>query len=1339
MPGDDEGSATLEAERTPDVLKRLLLILALLLAAVAAVAVWAVQSGWIRQQVQARLVREIESATGGQVALDRFDFHWRRWTAEVRGLRIRGLEPAGAPPLFAARRLVVGLRLVSLWRRKVDLLSLEAEAPEINVLTDAQGRTNLPEPRVKRAPRRPIDTFLDLGIGEYQVRQGVFSYNNRQWPLDIAGRDLDVALNYDAAARAYAGRAQARQLRIEAPLRAPLVFEVDSQVRLESGRFLFSDARLGTAQSAIQVKAGEFSLERQFASAQLDGVISISELGPVLGLPLEHRGSASVLGLFQWMGGHNWTAAGTARARGISYRAGNVRVDGVDARATFKAVRDRLELLGLRAAALGGEFRGRATVMARRPPEFTVEGEVTRFALNRLAALGMKNPLPWEVTVSGPLKVSGPNLTGEARLRLETTGEGGPPLSGEVAATLAPGGGLQFAPSVLQLGGGTQLNIAGDLTQRAEFGFTTRNLDELVPLLAAAGVKLNTLPAKLDRGLLQVTGIVSGGLAAPAVKGRVRAGPLVTMGRRAESVQADFEASASQLRLTGARWKEASFDLQGYGTLALTQWQPAPDAPLSAKLTLVNTPIEALLEAAGLRYPVDGALDAQVDVQGTLAAPRIASRVTAAPFEAWRERFERFEADVRAGPGGRVEVTAGRLINQGGEIDFTMNAERGGAARLEFTARNSRLLHWAAPQRLQAKIDGAISARGVVTARLPAAANAQPQLTALDAELKLQGVTLQGRRLGDLSLLARTQGRLLTADIAAQIRESRAQGSAEWNLGGNSYGLGQVTISRLTFADLNDLFGDPSKPLPLRGVVNMELGFSGPILRPETWTGYAKATSLEVEPLTQRLETVGVPPAAARIPLVLRNREPILAVIDSKGVTLQQAQLFAEGTDLEASGTVAFSSKSPWNMRLRGNLNLPVLTMYEPDLMARGASVLDATIRGSLDKPNLVGRMELRKADLNFRGLPNGLENANGVVVFDRTRANIEKLTAQSGGGDLSLSGFVDFGGNQWIYRLAAQAQRVRVRYPEDVSTTFNAALNWTGTTTQSLLNGTVTLNKMGINPKTDFGSLLESTGRSSGSPASSSALLRGLQLDVQVVTAPDAELQTSLARDIAPQAELRLRGSGVRPVLFGRVSVNQGEIQFFGNQYTITRGDISFFNPTRIEPIIDLDLETKVRGITVSMNFSGPVSKLNASYRSDPPLQSTEIIALLTVGRAPGSGITRDLQQNQSLQSMAGGSNTLLGQAISAPINSRLQRLFGVSRIKIDPELTGVTNTPQARLTVEQQLSRDLTVTYITNLNRTQQQIVRVQWDFSRDFSVLAVRDENGIFGVDFLWRKRF
>lgn len=1308
-------------------MKRALIVLALILSVIIGVAVWAVESGWVRRKAHARIVSEMESATGGRVTLGGFDFDWRSGQAELRDVVIHGLEPAGAAPLFQARRLRAGLKIISLWRRQLDLQSLEADSPQVNVTVDAQGRTNVPEPRVRRASARPVDRFLDLAIARYRVTQGAFHFGNRTWPFEGQGRDLEIRLDFDRPSRAYVGTLSAKGVRIVEPLRAPVTFDLDTAVRVEANKLLFSTANFRTGKSTLKATVGEIALDRQFAEARLDGVISIAELGPVLGLPLEHRGEARVLGLFQWRGGKDWTAAGTARANGISYRAGAVQVDGLNARATFSAKPDRLDLLGLRVEALGGQFRGRAVVT--RAPGFSAEGEIEGFALSQLAALGLKNPLPWDVTVSGPIRVTGPQLAGEAKLRLEGSA-GSQPVQGEIAATLS-GNQLRFEPSSVQFGG-TRVDVAGDISRKIDIGFTTRNLDDLLPLLQAAGVSITALPVKIEQGLAQFDGAVSGGLEQPHVTGRWRAGPLVVQDRRVESLSGVIDASATEVRLTELHWKETSFDLQGYATLGLVGWNPAPNSPVSAKLTLVNAPIEAMLATAKLDYPLDGALDAQVDIQGTFAAPRIASRVTAAPFEAWGERFARFEADVRYAA-DRLDITSGRLLDDAGTVEFSASSVKG-EARVQFAARNSRLAHWEFARQLQPQLDAQIVASGVITARLPAAPGVPPALTAVDAEVKLQGVTLSGRRFGDLALLMRTKGRLMSADLTAQIRESRLQGAAEWNLGGNTYGLGAFMVSNLTFSDLYDLFADAGAVPALRGVMNGEIGFSGPILKPESWTGYAKINTLEVEPVTRSLDPAG------RGALVLRNREPILAYVDGKAVTLQSAHLAAEGTDLEASGTIAFRSKNPWNLRLRGNLNLPVLTIFEPDLLAKGTSTLDATIRGSLDKPNIVGRMELSKADLNFKGLPNGVENVNGVVVFDRTRANIEKLTAQSGGGDLSLTGFVDFGGDQFVYRLGANAQRVRVRYPADVSTTFNANLTWTGTTTQSLMGGLITVNKMGITPKTDFGSLLESAGRTSSSPSSSasSAFLRGLQIDVRVQTAPDAELQTSLARDIAPQADLRLRGSGIRPVLFGRVSVNQGEIQFFGNQYTITRGDISFFNPVKIEPVIDLDLETKVRGITVNMNFAGPVSKLNASYRSDPPLQSTEIIALLTVGRTPGTGITRDLRDNQSLQSMT-GNNTLLGQAISAPINSRLQKLFGVSRIKIDPELTGVTNTPQARLTVEQQLSRDLTVTYITNLNRTQQQIVRVQWDFSRDFSVLAVRDENGVFGVDFLWRKRF
>lgn len=1306
-------------------MKRLFIVISALLLLAAGAVVWGVKSGWLYRQAHARVVSELENVTGGRVELGAFDFDWRAWRVHVRELVIHGLEAPGQPPFVRVRRADIGLKLTSLWQRKVDLISLTADNPEITISVDARGRTNIPEPRIKRAgSRKPVEQFLDLALGEYRVQKGVFRYSNRMWPLDAEGRNLDLRLDYDRAGKAYAGSVQAHRLRIAAPLRVPIEMDIEAAVRLTADKVAFPTANIRAGASLIKATGGEILLERSFASARLDGTVSIAELGPVLGLPVQHRGNARIAGLFQWLGGTDWTAAGTARAQNLSYRASGIQVDGVSGRATFRAAHRRLDLLGLRLDALGGQFSGRAAVSADRT--FSAGGEVRGFDLTRLAALGLKNPAPWPLVVSGPVKVTGPVLAGEARLRIDSPAEGAPPLQGDIAVSFAPGGRLRFEPSSIQLPS-SRINVGGDPADKMELSFTSRNLDDLLPLLKAAGVTLTSLPVRLEQGFAQFDGTVTGGLANPQVAGRWRAGPVLIEGRRAEMASGAVEASAVQLRLTGLHWKETSFDLQGYGTVALTDWRPTGTSALSAKLTLVNAPIEALLSAARLNYPLDGSLDAQIDVQGTVDAPRVAGRVTAAPFEAYNERFDRAEADLRY-EGTKVEIANGRLVNQGGMVEFSATAA-GGETRAEILTRNSRLANWEIAQRLQPNMDAQFGAKATLTVRT---SGAQPQLTSVNGEVKLLGLTLNGRRLGDVSMEARTKGRLLAADFAAQIRDSRVLGTAEWDLGGASYGLGQFTVSNLTFTDLYDLFGDQSKPPTLRGVLNGEVGFSGPILKPETWTGYAKITSLEVEPLTRRFET------ATKGPLALRNREPILAFIDEKGVNLQSAHLAAEGTDLEASGTVSFRSKTPWNLRLRGSLNLPVLTLFEPDLVAKGTSALDATIRGSLDKPNIVGRMELRKADLNFRGLPNGVENANGVVVFDRTRANIEKLTAQSGGGELSLTGFVDFSSKELVYRLSGAAQRVRVRYPEDVSTTFNANLNWTGTTAQSLLSGTVTVNKMGINPKTDFGSLLESAGRSSSSPGASSAMLRGIQYDLQVQTASDAELQTSLARDIAPQADLRLRGSAARPVLFGRVSVNQGEIQFFGNQYTITRGDISFFNPTKIEPVIDLDLETKVRGITVSMNFSGPVSKLNASYRSDPPLQSTEIIALLTVGRTPGSGITPTLQQSQSLQSMT-GNNTLLGQAISAPINSRLQRLFGVSRIKIDPELTSVTNTPQARLTVEQQLSRDLTVTYITNLNRTQQQIVRVQWDFSRDFSVLAVRDENGIFGVDFLWRKRF
>ncbi|MCP5120645.1 MAG: hypothetical protein GY953_58370, partial [bacterium] len=362
------------------------------------------------------------------------------------------------------------------------------------------------------------------------------------------------------------------------------------------------------------------------------------------------------------------------------------------------------------------------------------------------------------------------------------------------------------------------------------------------------------------------------------------------------------------------------------------------------------------------------------------------------------------------------------------------------------------------------------------------------------------------------------------------------------------------------------------------------------------------------------------------------------------------------------------------------------------------------------------------------------------AIIFNRTRATFESFTSRTGGGDLNLDGFILFGGEELVYRLQARAEDVRVRYPEGVSTVFDAALEFTGTSTRSLLSGEISVTRAAFNPSTDIGSMLAQTASPVAPTEITNPFLRGMGFDVRVVTAGGAEFMTSLTRDIELEADIVLRGGPARPIVIGNVSVNQGEIVFFGNKYDIVQGDVRFFNPIKIEPILAMDLETRVRGYTVMINFSGPMDKLNFSYRSDPPLQSQEIIALLTVGRAPGqaqSGVGSQQASDQSF--LQAGGNTLLGQALAAPVSDRLQRFFGVSRIKIDPQLTGVENTPETKLTIEQQLSREITLTYVTNLARTQQQVVRIEWNFSRDWSVYAVRDSNGVFGMDFVYRRRF
>ena len=131
--------------------------------------------------------------------------------------------------------------------------------------------------------------------------------------------------------------------------------------------------------------------------------------------------------------------------------------------------------------------------------------------------------------------------------------------------------------------------------------------------------------------------------------------------------------------------------------------------------------------------------------------------------------------------------------------------------------------------------------------------------------------------------------------------------------------------------------------------------------------------------------------------------------------------------------------------------------------------------------------------------------------------------------------------------------------------------------------------------------------------------------------------------------------------------------------------------------------------------------------------------MALLATGRSPTDPSLGWRVKGPSSGFEDLGASALLGAALANPTSDRLQRFFGVSRIKIDPQLTGITGSPEARLTVEQQVTPEILFTYISDVSSTSTQLFRVEWSLSRQWSAILVREENGYVGLDFAFKKRF
>ena len=272
--------------------------------------------------------------------------------------------------------------------------------------------------------------------------------------------------------------------------------------------------------------------------------------------------------------------------------------------------------------------------------------------------------------------------------------------------------------------------------------------------------------------------------------------------------------------------------------------------------------------------------------------------------------------------------------------------------------------------------------------------------------------------------------------------------------------------------------------------------------------------------------------------------------------------------------------------------------------------------------------------------------------------------------------------------------------------------------------------------------------GRGAASPA-----VVPLRFDVQISVPSTLQVNTNLLRLVA-SADLTLRGTYDKPVLFGRADIGRGEVTFEGRRYRVTRGAIDFTNPNRIEPFFDVEAETNVRvsggqAYRVTVGAAGTTERMsNLKFESDPPLPTADVLALLL----------SDVQRNDvpELRKLRGSTQmqsdiitARATQALTSPISTEmtkvLQQTVGLDTFQLSPSFVDPTNAsrlnPTARLTIGKRISDRAFLTFSRSLNTTfNDQIIQLEFDQTdRLYWLISRNEDQQTYSVEFRVRHAF
>ncbi len=463
-----------------------------------------------------------------------------------------------------------------------------------------------------------------------------------------------------------------------------------------------------------------------------------------------------------------------------------------------------------------------------------------------------------------------------------------------------------------------------------------------------------------------------------------------------------------------------------------------------------------------------------------------------------------------------------------------------------------------------------------------------------------------------------------------------------------------------------------------------------------------------------------------------KNKEDIVLEFIEETFKIKSFAISGVNGDITATGTVKIGQN--YNLAVRGRLNLASLKgAIKIVEFLKGHGNFVAEITGSWKSPELKGAISIRDVSVMLSGLPYKIGPVNGDILLDKDRITLDSFKADFAGGKVVLSGVGRLEGLslKGLY-ISSELEGLRFKPVEGADVAFDGKLFFESSPKRQSLLGDINIKKARYEKRVEWKSWLIRLKEVKEIPIEQPSFLGKTVLNVHVTGQDNIFIDNNIARTPV-KIDLNVQGSIAQYGLIGKVEAVDGTIFFRGNEFKIIKGSVDFVEPNRIVPVFHIQAETFTSGYRVRLNLDGPSDKFILSFFSNPPLSDVDILTLLTAGqiRKESKGFESSIG--------AGEATAFLTGRLQDVMEERVKYITGFERFEINPYTTA-TGAVSPGITVGKRLlEENLFVTYSASVGTTEESIIKIQYDLSKNFSIVGIKDEIGSVGADFKFRFEF